>query len=128
MPTKKLRVSFDIDTEVLARALALGHHAMKIETYGEEPEEVEVLPKAGPPLALPAPKKKGTVAGIQRVIIDHLKTKPKAHIGEFAVLIVKHGYSKHSVANQVFDLHRKRLIKRAGGRGLYAITKKGANS
>ena len=116
MPSiKKLKVSFDLDMEVFAKILALGHSDMHIEAYapavGEEPcvtHTAQITHRGG----------------MQTAILNALRHKGKVKTSELNSVLEAQGYSVKSLAGVIYTLKGKGLI-RSGGYGLFVITKKG---
>lgn len=115
MPVKKLRVSFDIDMEVLVKALALAHSEMNIQVFGTEDRVTHT--------DVPQIADRG---GIKKLVLKALSDKGKMQLHEIRVLIVAAGYSPKSLNSQIHGMQMDRLIRRAGY-GIFAITAKGRN-
>lgn len=118
MPVKKLRISFDLDMEVFAKVLALGHADMHIEAYqnaiGDEPRVTHTKPA-----------QITSRNGIKALILSAMKEQPKNFpLRAMKMLIVDAGYSVKSLNSQLHVMVTDKLV-RSNGKGLYAITKKG---
>lgn len=116
MPTRKLRVSFVLDVEVLARILA-HHEQMDIEVYGDEPQGVSHTKeehKALPPAS-------GLVWEVVLRAIAQGATKSP----DIRVALEKAGYSPKSLDSAIAKLrHDAKFIERVTW-GVYKLTKKG---
>jgi hypothetical protein len=121
MPIKKLKFSFVVGVEALTKILSEGNSEMNIEVFEDQPRVAK--PKEKPQLALPAP---GRGRGLRDALLGALRSGQKMTTAELRAVIVAVGYSEQSLSNQVFELHREKLIKTVS-RGVYVITKKGLN-
>lgn len=118
MPVKKLRVSFDIDMDVLVKALAIGHSDMNIQAYGTEEPSVS---HTQPVVAQITDR-----GGMRNVILKALSGPGKLRLHELRVIIVAAGYSAKSLNGQIHLMQVDGYVRRAGY-GTFAITKKGRN-
>ncbi len=114
MPVKKLRISFDIDMEVLVKALALGHSNMDIQAFGTEERVTHTEPVVA----------QITNRGGMRSLLLEALTSGKKQLHELRVVIVTAGYSAKSLNGQIHDMQADGFIRRAGY-GIFAITAKG---
>jgi hypothetical protein len=114
MPVKKLRVSFDIDMEVLVKALAFGHSNMDIQAYGAE--AAEPIPEVA--------RITNKRSGLKEVILQSLLKSGKLKLHDLRVLIVEAGYSPKSLNSVIHVMQIDGYIRRAGY-ATFALTKKG---
>ena len=113
MPIRKLKISFDIDMETLARMLALGHSSLNIEAYepATEPRVTQTNQIAN---------------GHDSVEIVLLKALKKSSLtsAEMRGALAESGWSVKSLGCALHDLKKRKLVKSIE-RGHYGITTKG---
>lgn len=117
MPVRKLRVSFVVDVDLLAKLLASSHEQLDIAVFGDEPGVSHTQGERHK--ALPAPKRVGTVV---------LKAIEQGEgIAGMRAALEKAGYSPDSLDSALSKLrHVDKLIERVK-QGHYKLTKKGQN-
>jgi hypothetical protein len=119
MPVKKLKISFEIDMNVLMAALANGHSAMNIDAFQNAVEETRVSHTASPLQITDR-------GGMRRLMANALRDNGKMKVGDLRLLIIGAGYSSKSLNSALHDMLTKKFVRRAG-KATYAVTKKGLN-
>jgi hypothetical protein len=121
MPLKKLRVSFELDADLLCRMLVHGS-SMHIEAFHQSVKEPKVHP------ALPPPRVKGArVSPVGMVVLRALADGKQSNTTLQAAL-EKAGFAPSSINSCIHKLvHIDKLTKRVSN-GVYALTAKGRNA
>lgn len=122
MPSiKKLKVSFDLDVEVLMKVLAQGNSDFSIDVFQEEVTPTTAKAVDGSKKHLQLENKSGS--SLRGLIIEQLRNAGQPlPMDALAVVATKSGYTRKQLGNTIYLLTVAEKIVRVG-RATYQIAK-----
>jgi hypothetical protein len=113
MALKKLRISFDLDMELLAKILTHSNSGMKIDVFGDQPKPPKLL----------APPREGNRTPARILILQHLAKVDGCKPADLRDVCVAQGHAATTHSPQLHGLLATGHVKRKDG--IYSLTAAG---